>query len=106
MGGEQLARLKLYNRAMGVLKEVSHLRMGDTFAFDPGAVEPEDGPLLPRLVCTGIMPISAQAVRGRSRPGVPRGDQYSVYYHLATGGDTQAKRVSWDAKVIIYAGEG
>lgn len=89
---------------MGVLKDISHLKIGLEFAFDPGGVEPEpDAPTLPRMLCTGIMPVSAQAVRGRARPGVPRGDQYSVYYRPVSGGETQAKRVPWDSKVIIYA---
>lgn len=85
------------------LETVAALTIGKTFSLLPAGhrMDNPEAPDLPRWVCTGIMPISSQQVRRRSRG---MGDQYSIYYHVegTTDGPT-AKRVPWNQAVVIYA---
>lgn len=84
------------------LATVAALQLGVVFAFAPAGYNPDDPEAreLPRLVCTGLIPISSQQVRRRTR-GI--GDQYSVYYHAegTTDGPT-AKRVPWNQSMVFY----
>lgn len=79
--------------------DAGEIRLGDVISFLRGRLVPEEPENLPRMLVTGILPISGESKRRAPSRAM---NEYSVYHRPVDGGDLSNRRLTQVAKVIRW----